>query len=71
MDVQFKGTKDGKTLLESANWEVEPKTDMSYEEWNNFITGFLTQNIYGPMETKAKQKAAGTIRICATVGLEC
>ncbi|KAG0581673.1 hypothetical protein KC19_4G270700 [Ceratodon purpureus] len=56
--VQFKGTKDGKTLIKSANWEVEPKTDMSREEWTTFITGFLTQKIYLPMEAKAKQKAA-------------
>lgn len=61
MGVQFKGTKDGKTLIKSANWEVEPKTDMSREEWTTFITGFLTQKIYLPMEAKAKQKAAGTI----------
>jgi len=38
--AQFRGTSDGKTVLEYWNYEVDPLTTMTREAFTKFIEGF-------------------------------
>lgn len=57
MCVQFRGTGEGKTVLEYWSYEVDPLTTMSKEAFTKFIGGFLSQKLVAGMEAKAKSLA--------------
>lgn len=58
--AQFRGTDDGKTVLEYWSYEVDPVTTMTREQFTQFIGGFLSAKLVSGMEAASKKIAAGT-----------